>query len=103
MFLNQSGILLEQSQIGIGGISGALADQRIIYRKALELRATGIVLFHNHPSGIRWPSAADHALTEKYIKGQEILNIRLIDHIIIADNDYYSFAGHGHIPLPGSA
>lgn len=103
MYLNHGGVLLEKSQIGIGGISSTYADQRIIYRKALELKATGIVLFHNHPSGRKWPSPQDHECTSKYIHGQEILNIRLIDHIIIADNDYYSFSMHGHIPLPGSS
>ena len=78
-----------------GGITGTLVDTRLVFKRAIELTATSIILCHNHPSGTLKPSASDISLTKKIKKGGEVLDIKILDHIIITEGSYYSFADEG--------
>ena len=92
IFLNNSNIVLQKIQISKGGITGTLVDVRLVLKKALELNATGIILAHNHPSGGLNPSVADKQLTKKLQKAAEQLDIKVLDHLIITEHEYVSFA-----------
>ncbi|MEO8820681.1 MAG: JAB domain-containing protein, partial [Ginsengibacter sp.] len=78
-----------------GGISQTIVDPRIIFLKALEVQATSLVLCHNHPSGSLRPSRADEELTAKLKSAGKLLDIKVIDHLIVSDEGYYSFADEG--------
>ena len=97
LFLNQSNRLNHFEIISEGGITGTVADPRVILKKALEENATSIVLCHNHPSGSLKPSRADEELTKKIKSAASFHDIAVIDHIIISDLGYYSFADEGLI------
>ncbi|MET0463312.1 MAG: DNA repair protein RadC [Chitinophagaceae bacterium] len=94
LFLNQSNRLIHFEVISEGGLTGTVADPRIIIKKALEHDAVGIILCHNHPSGSLRPSRSDQHLTRKIRESAALLDIRLIDHLIVSDEGYYSFADH---------
>ena len=94
-FLNRNNRINGRKRIGQGGTSGVVADAKLIFRAALENFATSIILFHNHPSGNRRPSEADILLTRKLRQAGRHLDILVLDHLIIADRDYYSFADAG--------
>ena len=83
------------AKISQGGIQGTVIDVRIVCKFAIETLATGIVIAHNHPSGIKKPSSEDIKLTKKIKEALDIFNIRCIDHIILTVNDYYSFSDEG--------
>lgn len=95
LLLNQACRIIKYTQISRGGIDGTYADIRSILRECLIHRATQLVLIHNHPSGNTQPSLNDKQLTQKIKEGSAIMNISLIDHLIITDGNYYSFADHG--------
>ena len=95
LFLNQSNRINHFEIISEGGITGTVADPRIILKKALEENATNIVLCHNHPSGSLKPSRADEELTKKIKSAASFHDITVIDHIIVSDHGYYSFADEG--------
>lgn len=95
LFLNQSNRINHFEIISEGGITGTVADPRIILKKALEENATNIVLCHNHPSGSLKPSRADEELTKKIKSAASFHDIAVIDHIIVSDQGYYSFADSG--------
>ncbi len=97
LLLNQANRLIHFEVISEGGLNGTVADPRIIIKKALEHDATGIILCHNHPSGSLRPSRADQHLTRKIREGAALLDLRLIDHLIVSDEGYYSFADNGLI------
>lgn len=97
IFLNNANRILRTAQISKGGISGTEVDTRIILQQAVLIKATQIILCHNHPSGSVKPSRADIQLTEKIRSAAELLDIILIDHIIIHRERYYSFAEEGRI------
>jgi DNA repair protein RadC len=80
-----------------GGVSGTIADVKLIFKNALEHTASSIIVCHNHPSGNLDPSDQDRAITEKIRAAGKILDIGLLDHLIISDNNYYSFADNGLI------
>lgn len=92
VFLNKSNRILSKSRISIGGIDATIADHRIIFKQALELLAANIALFHNHPSGNIVPSEADKKLTQRIKEAGLLMDIRLIDHIIVHQHHYFSFA-----------
>lgn len=94
LLLNQACRIIKHTQISRGGIDGTYADVRSILREALIHRATQLVLIHNHPSGNTQPSISDKQLTYKIKESAQVMNITLIDHLIITDGDYYSFADH---------
>lgn len=95
--LNRSGKVIEKKRISQGGISETTADLRIILKAAVVNLASGIILCHNHPSGSLLPSVPDDALTRKVGSSAKMLDIRLLDHLIIADNGYYSYADESRI------
>ena len=81
--------------ISEGGITGTVADPRIILKKALEEDAVSIILCHNHPSGNLLPSRADEELTQKIKEASRYFDIKVLDHIIVSEEGYYSFADEG--------
>lgn len=95
VFLNQSNKILGFEIISEGGITGTVADIRIILKKAIEKNAVKIILYHNHPSGSVKPSIADELLTERVKKAAEVMDIRVLDHIIVGDCGYLSFVDEG--------
>ncbi len=97
LLLNQAGRVIDKVRISTGGIDGTYADVRTILREALMQRATQLAAVHNHPSGNASPSQADRVLTEHIHKATETMNIHLIDHVIVCEEKYYSFADEGLI------
>lgn len=95
IFLNQANKVNHFEIISEGGITGTVADPRVILKKALEENAVNIVLCHNHPSGSLKPSKADELLTKKIKEAALYFDIRIIDHIIVSELGYYSFADEG--------
>ena len=92
LYLNNSNKVLSKSQQGKGGITGTVVDVRLVFKMALELGSTSIILCHNHPSGNLKPSEADKILTQKLKLAGKTLDIQVLDHVIVAENGYYSFA-----------
>ncbi len=92
VYLNNSNKIIHTAQLSKGGITGTLVDVRLVLKRALELSAVALILAHNHPSGTLRPSAADHQITKKLQKASEALDIKVLDHLIITQKDYYSFA-----------
>ena len=97
IYLNNANTILKTVQISKGGITSTEVDTRIVMQEAVVLKATQIILCHNHPSGSVKPSKADFQLTEKIRKAAQIMDIALVDHIIIHREKYYSFAEEGRI------
>ena len=95
LFLNRANKINHFEIISEGGITGTVADPRVILRKALEEDAVNIILCHNHPSGSLKPSRADEQLTTKIREAARLLDIAVIDHIIVSETGYYSFADEG--------
>jgi DNA repair protein RadC len=95
VFLDRANQLLHYEQISKGGISGTLADGKIIFRKALESKCSGLILAHNHPSGQLKPSEADLKLTRSLINFGKYIDLHVLDHLIFSDNSYLSFADEG--------
>lgn len=97
LMLNRANRVISRYKVSQGGLSGTVIDTRIILKKALDNLASSIIVCHNHPSGNKQASDADVKITEKLKKAAEILEIKLLDHIIIADKSYFSFADEGLI------
>ena len=97
VFLNNSNHTLGYSVASIGGITGTLVDVRLILRDALLTQSTAIILVHNHPSGSLQPSQADISITEKVKNAALLMDIKLIDHLIITENQFFSFADEGKL------
>ncbi len=95
LFLNRANKINHFEIISEGGITGTVADPRIILRKALEEDAVNIILCHNHPSGSLKPSRADEELTKKIKEAARLFDITVLDHIIVSEEGYYSFADEG--------
>lgn len=95
IYLNNSNKVLQKNQLSKGGITGTLVDVRLAFKMALEVGAVGIILAHNHPSGTLKPSEADKQITQKLKKAGESLDIKILDHLIITENAYFSFADEG--------
>ena len=95
VFLNNSNTVLHAGQISKGGITGTLVDVRLVLKQSLELGAVGLILAHNHPSGTLRPSEADKQITRKLKVAAEALDIKVLDHIIITQKEYFSFADEG--------
>ena len=87
--------VVEKYQVSKGGVSGTVADIKLIFKPAIQLLSSAIILCHNHPSGNLQPSKADIMLTEKVKAAGEVLDITVLDHIIVCDDSYYSFADEG--------
>jgi DNA repair protein RadC len=95
LYLNHANKIIEHFQISKGGITGTLVDVRLTLKKALELGATSLILAHNHPSGNLNPSEADKQLTNKLKVASESLDIKILDHLIVTEKSYFSFADEG--------
>lgn len=95
LLLNQANKVLAISELSTGGITGTVADPKMIFMTALRANACNIILAHNHPSGSLKPSRADIDLTKKIREGGQLLEIGVLDHLIITSEAYYSFADEG--------
>lgn len=97
VLLNQANKVMHWEIISQGGITGTVADPRLILKKTLEKGAVSLILFHNHPSGNLKPSKADEQLTQKIKEAASFMDIRVLDHLIISHTGYYSFADEGKL------
>ena len=95
VYLNRANRIIDAQNLSKGGIAGTVIDIRLILRKALEVLASGIIIGHNHPSGNKRPSESDKQITGKLKTASGQMDIKLLDHIIVADNSYFSFADEG--------
>ncbi|MEJ1223025.1 RadC family protein [Sediminicola sp. 1XM1-17] len=92
VYLNNANKVVHSALLSKGGITGTLVDVRLVLKRALELGAVGLILAHNHPSGTLIPSEADKQVTRKLQVAAEALDIKVLDHVIITQQDYFSFA-----------
>ncbi|WP_298339391.1 DNA repair protein RadC [uncultured Algibacter sp.] len=92
IYLNNSNKVIQKNQLNKGGITGTLVDVRLVLKNALEVGATGLILAHNHPSGTLKPSEADKQITQKLKIAAQSLDIKVLDHLIITEKAYFSFA-----------
>lgn len=92
LLLNRANKIIERRKISQGGVAGTIIDAKIILKYAIESLASSMILCHNHPSGNLNPSEADIKITEKLLNGGKFFDIQILDHIIIGDNAYFSFA-----------
>lgn len=92
LLLNSANKIIKSVSVSKGGVTSTVVDPKLIFSSVLEHNAPKIILFHNHPSGNLIPSDSDKAITTKLKKGAKILEIELLDHIIIGQNNYFSFA-----------
>lgn len=97
LLLNQACKVIDRVRISAGGLASTAVDVRCILREALLKRAVAMALCHNHPSGSLRPSKEDDSLTEQVNKAAKVMNIRLIDHVILTDGNFYSYADEGRI------
>lgn len=95
LYLNNSNRVIKHEQLSKGGITGTLVDIRLALKIALEVNATALILAHNHPSGTLAPSEADKQLTVKFENAARSLDIKLLDHLIVTEKEYFSFADEG--------
>ena len=95
LLLNRSNRVVNKIKISQGGISGTVIDVRLILKKAIEHETSSIILCHNHPSGNLEPSESDKKITQKLKEAGRVMDIGVIDHLIISDNGYFSFADEG--------
>jgi DNA repair protein RadC len=95
IFLNRANKVIKIDQLSKGGISGTVTDVRLIFKNAVVLTASGVIVAHNHPSGNLQPSGSDVKITAKIKEAGNLLDIQLLDHLIIYDSNYYSFADNG--------
>ena len=92
LYLNNSNKVIRKNQLSKGGITGTLVDVRLVLKNALEVGATGLILCHNHPSGTLKPSQSDINITQKLKMAAESLDIKVLDHLIVTEKAYFSFA-----------
>ena len=97
IYLNQANHFISKERISSGGVSGTVIDMRIVLKSAITKLASGLILFHNHPSGHLQPGPQDREQTMMLREASAIFGIRLLDHLIVAGNKYYSFAEEGYI------
>jgi DNA repair protein RadC len=97
VLLNRANRVLAIEQVSRGGVSATVIDCKILFNMALAQLASGIILYHNHPSGQLSPSKEDIAITQKIKEGAKVLDIALLDHIIVTDQSYFSFADKGQL------
>lgn len=95
LLLNNSNKVLSKYKISQGGFTATVVDTRIVFKRAIEDSATAMIIAHNHPSGKLEPSTQDKQLTNKLVQAGTILDVRVLDHLIITSQSYYSFADQG--------
>ena len=99
LLLNNANRLIKKLKISTGGTSVTIVDPKVLFRRALEYSATSMILIHNHPSGNPTPSQADIQLTKRILSAGKLFDIDILDHIIFADQVYFSFADEGLLKL----
>lgn len=97
IYLNQAARIIRKQRISVGGLASTQADVRVILREALTCNATSMILCHNHPSGNTRPSQDDDRLTHSLLEAGRTMNIRLLDHVIVADGSHYSYGDEGRL------
>jgi len=97
LLLNTGNKVIAKELVSKGGIGMVAVDIRLLFQRVLQTRATGLILSHNHPSGALQPSDADRSLTRKIVEAAQVLDIRILDHLIISDEGYYSFLDHDEL------
>lgn len=97
LLLNTNNRVIAKELISKGGSGVVAVDAKGVFQAVLQAKATGLILSHNHPSGSLRPSMADKQLTKKIVEGGKLLDVRVLDHLIISDEGYYSFLDHGDI------
>ena len=97
LLLNPANKVIRMVKISDGGVNGTSADPKRIFKTAIENNATALMLCHNHPSGNVEPSDADKTLTRNIVKGGKLLEIKILDHIVVGIDNYFSFADSGMI------
>ena len=97
VFLNQGSRVIKKQRISKGGLTSTMVDVRVVMKEALLCGAAALALVHNHPSGSTRPSREDDNLTRQVCQSCELMNIRMVDHVIVTDNDFYSYADEGRI------
>jgi DNA repair protein RadC len=97
MFLNRANFIIDSMRISTGGTTGTVMDVKLIIRHALDRLAQGIIIAHNHPSGNKLPSGSDTSITNKIKDAATLMDISLLDHVIVTENDYFSFTDNGLI------
>jgi DNA repair protein RadC len=95
LYLNRSNKIIDEQKISQGGVSGTVTDVKIILKQAIEKLASGLILCHNHPSGNIRPSKADTNITKKLRNASAYLDIQVLDHVIVGQDVYYSYADEG--------
>lgn len=95
LYLNRSNKVIEKMKLSYGGISGTVTDVRLVMKRAVECLASGIIVCHNHPSGNTNPSESDNKITRKIREAGNLMDIQLLDHLIVTEKDYYSYADNG--------
>ena len=100
VYLNRANKIIHYECVGRGGWTATAADVRVVYQRALALRSPALVVAHNHPSGRLEPSEEDRRLTQRLVEGAKILELTCLDHLIIGQNQYVSFADRGWMPGP---
>ena len=97
IYLNNAKRMISKIRISQGGVSATIVDPKIILRFAIENLATAIILVHNHPSGNLMPSREDDNQTERIAKAAKLFDIQLVDHLIVAAGNFYSYANEGRL------
>jgi DNA repair protein RadC len=95
LFLNRANRALGIYQLSNGGVTGTVADPRLLFAAAVKVTASSLMIAHNHPSGNNKPSRPDEELTQKIAAGARLLDMKLLDHLVITTDGYYSFADEG--------
>lgn len=97
LLLNRANELVAKRKISEGGVAGTVVDAKVVFKAAIEQLASSIILVHNHPSGNLKPSKADIRLTENLVEAGKLMNVQVVDHLIVSEKGYYSFADEGLI------
>ena len=95
LLLNKANEVFSRERLSTGGMSGTVVDVKMLFKVALDARAAAVIAIHNHPSGSLQPSQADIDLTSRLRKAGELLDLALLDHLIVSERGYYSFADEG--------
>jgi DNA repair protein RadC len=98
MLLDQNNSCIGLSHVSTGGMTSCIVDPKVVFGTAIKAKATGIILAHNHPSGNLKPSVVDNQLTEKLVEAGKLLDVRVLDHLIVGADGYFSWADEGLMP-----
>jgi DNA repair protein RadC len=97
IYLNRANLIINKTLISIGALAGTVVNTQMVFRLAIEKKASAVICCHNHPSGNTQPSEADKRLTTKLKEGLSLMDSPLLDHIIICEDKFYSFADEGNL------